>query len=357
MGVRPGSGVKVVNLVTICAFAMTFPLVGERRRVSVRFVTSTLVAAKHFVACPPKGGIDRRVRTNDDKSSPDGLKCKQGRTNGHLGNSVVDLPTTGVAYEQRRASGHPSAILQRRVAPNRGTDMAGEQIQAGLRFALIDDQPPILKSVVDTLADAFSVIEFAEARHVDQITSMNVDFDVVILDIELRDGSNATDNVAAMVERGWPTLLYTQETNSGVVGRCFRAGAVGIVGKGEELSTLVEAIGIVLSGQPYLSGDWASALDADAAQIPDLAPREAEALRLYAAGLPMKSVARRMGISPDTVKEYLMRVRHRYELVGRPAPTKTDLYRRAIEDGLLQVPQHESLGSTPRVGGYDPTPR
>ena len=79
-------------------------------------------------------------------------------------------------------------------------------------------------------------------------------------------------------------------------------------------------------------------LRSDAAAIPSLAPREAEALRMYASGLPMKSVARRMGISPETVKDYLMRVRRRYDEVGRPAATKTELYVRAMEDGLVNPP-------------------
>jgi two-component system, NarL family, response regulator DevR len=52
----------------------------------------------------------------------------------------------------------------------------------------------------------------------------------------------------------------------------------------------------------------------------------------------MKSVARRMGISPETVKDYLMRVRRRYGEVGRPAATKTELYFRAVEDGLVPPP-------------------
>lgn len=69
-----------------------------------------------------------------------------------------------------------------------------------------------------------------------------------------------------------------------------------------------------------------------------MAPREAEAVRLYAAGLPLKSVARRMALSQETVKEYLLRARRKYAAAGRPAQTKTDLYRRAVEDGYLDAP-------------------
>jgi DNA-binding CsgD family transcriptional regulator len=54
--------------------------------------------------------------------------------------------------------------------------------------------------------------------------------------------------------------------------------------------------------------------------------------------MPLKSVARKMGISPETAKQYLTRVREKYVSAGRAAPTKLELYHRAVEDGLLPPP-------------------
>jgi DNA-directed RNA polymerase specialized sigma24 family protein len=54
--------------------------------------------------------------------------------------------------------------------------------------------------------------------------------------------------------------------------------------------------------------------------------------------MPMKSVARKMTISDETVKQYLGRVREKYARAGRAAPTKLDLYHRAVEDGHLLPP-------------------
>ena len=61
-------------------------------------------------------------------------------------------------------------------------------------------------------------------------------------------------------------------------------------------------------------------------------------LRLYAAGLPLKAVADRLGIAFSTAKENIARIRGKYVGVGRPAPTKVDLLRRAIEDGIMSSP-------------------
>lgn len=68
---------------------------------------------------------------------------------------------------------------------------------------------------------------------------------------------------------------------------------------------------------------------------PVLAPREENVLRLVADGLLDKQIARELGIEQSTVKEYLKRIRSRYARVGRPAPSRVHLCRRAMEDGLL----------------------
>lgn len=212
----------------------------------------------------------------------------------------------------------------------------------GLTVALVDDHPAILRAVISEIMAAFPMSEVCQSKHVDDVLATPGPYDLVVLDVQLGDDSDPATNVRRVSERGWPVLLYTQETNARVVARCFRSGASGIVGKSQDLADLLEAVRLIVSGQPYLSSDWASALSSDAAAIPSLAPREAEALRMYASGLPMKSVARRMGISPETVKDYLMRVRRRYEEVGRPAATKTELYFRAVEDGLVDPPEFRS---------------
>lgn len=68
---------------------------------------------------------------------------------------------------------------------------------------------------------------------------------------------------------------------------------------------------------------------------PVLAPREVEVLRLVADGLLDKQIARELGIELSTVKEYVKRIRSRYGRVGRPAPSRVHLCRRAMEDGLV----------------------
>jgi DNA-binding CsgD family transcriptional regulator len=76
-----------------------------------------------------------------------------------------------------------------------------------------------------------------------------------------------------------------------------------------------------------------------AVRRPNLSPRQRDVLVAYAAGNElMPAVARSLGIDQETLKTHLRRIRVKYRAVGRPAPTRRDLYVRAVEDGLLPPP-------------------
>jgi DNA-binding CsgD family transcriptional regulator len=75
---------------------------------------------------------------------------------------------------------------------------------------------------------------------------------------------------------------------------------------------------------------------------PRLAPRQREVLVAYVAGSDLlPTVARELGMDRETLKTHLRRIRMKYAEVGRPAPTRRDLYVRAVEDGLVPPPTED----------------
>ncbi|QIS14279.1 response regulator transcription factor [Nocardia arthritidis] len=169
--------------------------------------------------------------------------------------------------------------------------------------------------------------------------------DLVVLDLRLADGSSPEDNVRALRDRGIEVLVFTGADNAFLVRSAARAGVLGVVRKSEDVPTVVAAVRRAASGEQVVTTDWAAAIDGDP-QLSDvgLSPRQEEVLTLYASGEKASRVARLTGLSEQTVNDYLGRIRQKYADAGRPAPTKTDLYKRAVEDGWLPVPERHPRG-------------
>ena len=160
--------------------------------------------------------------------------------------------------------------------------------------------------------------------------------DVVVLDLTLGDGTTVTENVATLVADGASVVIHSVADRPASVREALAAGAAGVVSKSSTLDDVLDAIRTVARGEALNNVEWASAVDGDR-EFADaqLSTREREVLRLYAAGLPLKAVAERLGVAYSTAKENITRIRVKYVEVGRPAPTKVDLLRRAMEDGIV----------------------
>jgi DNA-binding NarL/FixJ family response regulator len=221
----------------------------------------------------------------------------------------------------------------------RGSDAGGP-----VRVAAVDDHVPVRRGLAAMLAESDDVVVVATAGSVEELMAAGQEqvdrqVDVVLLDLHLADGSRPAHNVQRLVEAGIDVLVYSSLTDAGLLREALVAGALGVVHKGQDTPALVAAIRDVAAGQPLLTTQWAATLDAARGDSrPHLSEREAQALSLYASGLPMKSAARRMDISLGSFREYLLRVRRKYADVDRPATTKLDLYNRAVEDGYVRTP-------------------
>lgn len=79
-----------------------------------------------------------------------------------------------------------------------------------------------------------------------------------------------------------------------------------------------------------------------------LSRREREVLLTWFHHDSKDEVAEILHISSATVRTHLQRIRSKYALAGRPAPTKSALLARAIEDGLVGVAE---FGDSQAVGG------
>lgn len=160
--------------------------------------------------------------------------------------------------------------------------------------------------------------------------------DVVLLDLDLgRDAPPLPQLAAQFQAAGCRILIVSALGSPRVVRQGLASGALGYMSKREQPGDLVTAVRTVASGQDFLTPEMAAILAEAPEDVPNLSIQELTALRLYASGMKLDSVARRMNVSPATAKEYLDRVRAKYAQAHRQVRSKSDMHRAAVEDGFL----------------------
>ncbi|MEV8253109.1 response regulator transcription factor [Rhodoglobus sp. NPDC076762] len=207
------------------------------------------------------------------------------------------------------------------------------------RVGHVDDHETVQLGFASLLAECSDLALVSSVSSVRDLETHTHDLDLVVLDVRLSDNSAVEGNVGWLRERGLNVLVFTAADNAAEVRAASRTGVLGIVRKSESRDVIVDAVREAARGNPVVTTDWAAALDSD----PELAavglsPKEQEVLAHYASGDKSVAVAHRAGLSASTVAEYVRRIRHKYAMAGRPAHTKVDLYKRAVEDGILPPP-------------------
>lgn len=220
--------------------------------------------------------------------------------------------------------------------------MTAMSVPRPARVALVDDHAIVEVAMRAALADVPSVQFLGVSETVHELLAEHPDADVVVLDLRLADGSSPISNVGALRERDIRVIAYTAGEDPYLVRLVAGTEVLGIVRKSAPVDVLLETIRAAVDGEPLMSTEWAAAIDADP-NLPDvkLTPQEQSVLALFATGLKSQAVADALAITISSVEDCVRRIRSKYALVGRAAPTKIDLYKRAIEDGFLPMPGRE----------------
>lgn len=176
-----------------------------------------------------------------------------------------------------------------------------ELVRTGLR-AILEAQPDL--QVTGEAADGAEVLPLVRSLRPD----------VVLMDVRMPaiDGIQATRTLVDTQAEPPRVLVITTFENDDYVYEALRAGASGFLLKRARPAEVVEAVRVVARGESLVFPEALRRLVAARGRRPDrraavarLTAREAEVLRLMAAGLSNAEIADRLMVGAETVKTHV----------------------------------------------------
>jgi two-component system uhpT operon response regulator UhpA len=209
---------------------------------------------------------------------------------------------------------------------------------APIRLAIVDDHRMLLGALTEWIRNAASDIDMvaAVATWPELLTHGAFPVDVVLLDLDLKDNIPVSLKISTLKTTGVHVVLMSTYSEPNVVREALAAGALGYIVKSADASMIAEAIRAAAVGESFISAELDLALNSgEIGGAPKLSAQERRVMALYGGGEPVKAVAFQLGISEETAKSYLKRIREKYRIAGLDVGTKVALRKRAIQDGIL----------------------
>lgn len=202
---------------------------------------------------------------------------------------------------------------------------------ATVRVTLVDDHPVFrigMAALLDSLEGITVVAQAASAAQARDLFAGPHATDVVMMDLDLGDGSGV--DVTRELVRDHPglrVLVVTMHEDDDAVVASVRAGARGYLVKSSAPDAVERAVRAVAAGEMILSpalaeramGYVLGGRRAARPPFPQLTDREREVLDLVATGLDNTAIARRLSLSPKTVRNTVATVLAKLQLKDRSA--------------------------------------
>jgi DNA-binding NarL/FixJ family response regulator len=197
----------------------------------------------------------------------------------------------------------------------------------GLRVVICNDHRMMRDALVAYLGAQPGVASVTPTADADEaIRKVRRGGDVLVLDLRLAGGEGGLDVIEAMRNLGLaiPTLVIGDPRDLDLTAHALKLGALGYIPKTAQPTELYDAVVNVAAGRAFIPDGVLEPLlhrllagmraaEQSQATLATLTARELEVLRLLTTGLRRQEIARRLGLSSNTVRTHL---RHIMEKLG-----------------------------------------
>jgi len=199
------------------------------------------------------------------------------------------------------------------------------------RCLIVDDHPVVRAGVRVVLESAFAGSSVTDAASVDEAADAfnGQPPDVVIID-PWRAGEVGEVVGRLQSDHGAPVVVFTSDGGARLLSDALKAGVKGFVRKDSPSEDLVRAVEAARAGEFYVDPGLSSTIVLDEGDR-TLSARQREILQMLADGMQTDAVARRLGLSTETVRTHTKRI-----LAKLGASTRTQAVAIGIRHGLIE---------------------
>ena len=198
-----------------------------------------------------------------------------------------------------------------------------------LRVAIVDDHPMFRIGLAAAIKEMDGIELVGEAQRADQVAALVEDAapTVLLLDVRLPDGSGLEVNRwLAEHHPEVKVVMLTMSEDLASALTALRDGASGYLVKGAGPERVEHAVRTVVTGDIVLDQSLVQAVTelaevrggSSARPFPQLTDREFDVLQLIAEGLDNTTIARRLFLSPKTVRNHVSNVLTKLGAPDRP---------------------------------------
>lgn len=202
-----------------------------------------------------------------------------------------------------------------------------------IRVAIIDDHYVVrigLKTIIE-MDDELELVGEAASGAGAAAFVLTTKPDVLLLDIRMpgRDGIETLESILSVKPSQKVVMLTTSDADDEVY-RALNKGARGYLLKDRDSDAICKAIKTVYNGGKFIP-EAVKEIYRRRQMMTDLTPREREVLELVAGGLSNDDVAKRLGISYESVKVHMKHLLFKFDVHDR-----TELVSLAIRGGFVK---------------------